>query len=354
MSDFTANDTVIPSIEHDAPNGIQNAKTSIVNGASSAADTIKNHPITQNISNGPVADSIKDQHAKTSTEFSNLAASKTTPRTPAATGQPLTQYHSFFYSLLSWQHPRASGIAYLSTVLFIFAARYLDILRYTFKATYMILAVTVLAEALGKAVLSTGLTTQIRPRKYYTVSRETLNSFIGDVHELINFFVIEAQQIVFAENLLASTAALFAAFLSYYLIKVVPFWGLSLMATTVLFGVPLIYTTNQELIDEQLENVSQLVSKQTEQVKSLASQHASSVTESTKHLVGDYSAKAQEMIGNARGRSVSPTLSKAAPVKTEAPAYKTEDFPNAPKEEFKSTPIADEMSSKSEEPLIAS
>lgn len=126
------------------------------------------------------------------------------------------------------------------------------------------------------------------------------------------------------------------------------------MATTVLFGLPLIYTTNQELIDEQLENVSQLVSKQTEQVKSLASQHASSVTESTKHLVGDYSAKAQEMIGNARGRSVSPALSKAAPVKTEASAYKSEDFPNAPKEEFKSTPIADEMSSKSEEPLIAS
>lgn len=70
----------------------------------------------------------------------------------------------------------------------------------------MILAITVLAEALGKAVLSHGLTTQIRPRKYYTVSKETLNSFIGDVHELINFFVIEAQQIVFAENLLASTA----------------------------------------------------------------------------------------------------------------------------------------------------
>lgn len=91
-------------------------------------------------------------------------------------------------------------------MLFIFAARYLDIIRYTFKATYMVLAITVLAEAVGKAVLSHGLTTQIRPRKYYTVSKDTINSFIGDVHELINFFVIEAQQIVFAENLLASTA----------------------------------------------------------------------------------------------------------------------------------------------------
>ncbi len=73
----------------------------------------------------------------------------------------------------------------------------------------MILFITVLAEAAGKMILSNGLTTQIRPRKYYTISKETINSLIGDVHELLNFFVIEAQRIVFAENLLASTAVRF-------------------------------------------------------------------------------------------------------------------------------------------------
>lgn len=70
----------------------------------------------------------------------------------------------------------------------------------------MVLGITVLAEAVGKALLSTGLTSQIRPKKYYTVSRETLNALIGDVHELLNFFVIEAQQIIFAENLFLSSA----------------------------------------------------------------------------------------------------------------------------------------------------
>lgn len=358
MSGFT-NETVVPSIETDAPDGIRNTKASLINGASSAADSIKNHPLTQSVTNGPVVDNIKNQHAKTQAEFSNLNASKKTPLTPAATGQPLTQYHSFFYSLLSWENPRASGIAYLSTVLFIFAARYLDVLRYTFKVTYMLLAVTVVAEAAGKAVLSAGLTSQIRPRKYYTVSKETLNAFIGDAHELINFFVIEAQQIVFAENLLVSTAALFAAFLSYYLIKVMPFWGLALLADSVLFGVPLIYKTNQEFFDAQIENISHIVSQQTEQVKTLASQHAANVTESTKSLVGDYSKQAQELISNARGRSVSPALAKTTPVKIEkenVPAFKSEDFPAAPKEEFKSTRVEEDKSeeeSEEEEPLTS-
>ena len=162
-----------------------------------------------NIPAGPVAENVKDQHAKTQAEFSNLAASCTTPTTLAATGQQLTHYHSFFTSLLSWENPRASGIAFASVVLFIFAARYLDILRYAFKITWMTLGVTVLAEATGKALFSHGFTSQVRPRKYYTVSKETLNSLIGDVHELINFFVIESQRIVFAENVFVSGAVRF-------------------------------------------------------------------------------------------------------------------------------------------------
>jgi hypothetical protein len=155
---------------------------------------------------GPVAENIKDQHAKTTSEFSNLAASRTTPATPAATGQQLTPYHSFFTSLLSWNNPRASAIAYLSVVLFIFAARYLDVLRYAMKLTWVTLAITVAAEVTGKALFSTGFTSQIRPKKYYTVSKATLDSFMGDLTEIINFFVIESQRVVFAENVFASAA----------------------------------------------------------------------------------------------------------------------------------------------------
>jgi hypothetical protein len=55
---------------------------------------------------GPVAQNVKDQSAKTTAELSKLAASRQTPSYPAATGQPLTHYHSFFSELLSWNNPR--------------------------------------------------------------------------------------------------------------------------------------------------------------------------------------------------------------------------------------------------------
>lgn len=100
----------------------------------------------------------------------------------------------------------ASSITYSFIVASIFAARYLDVIRWAFKLSWMVLGVTIAAETTGKLILNNGLASQVRPRRYYTVPRETLDAMIGDVHELVNFFVIEAQRIIFAENVGASAA----------------------------------------------------------------------------------------------------------------------------------------------------
>jgi hypothetical protein len=137
--------------------------------------------------------------------------------------------------------------------------------------------------------------------------------------------------------------------LSYYLIKVVPFWGLTLIGTSVAFLAPLIYKTNKELIDTQISNASKIVNQQTEQVKSLASHHASVAASTTKQYVGDYSAKAQEIIG-ARARSQSPAATRSAPA-AKAPV-KEADFPVAPNEPFVSTPSTTVIKD-TKEPILA-
>jgi Reticulon len=60
--------------------------------------------------------------------------------------------------------------------------------------------VTALAEIMGKFVMGTGVTASFRPRRYYRVPKETLETFLDDVEQLINFFVIEFQRVLFAEN----------------------------------------------------------------------------------------------------------------------------------------------------------
>ena len=124
-----------------------------------------------------------------------------------------------------------------------------------------------------------------------------------------------------------------SAFLSYFLVKILPLWGLSLLSTCIIYLAPLIYITNKELIDGHVEHAHNVVSAQASQVKDLAGEHAGKGFESVKAYTGDYAAKASELVGSARQRIPSPTLGKSQPVGS----VKQEDFPSAPKSDFPST-----------------
>ena len=118
--------------------------------------------------------------------------------------------------------------------------------------------------------------------------------------------------------------------MSYWLIKFLPLWGLSLIATSIIYLAPLIYISNKEVIDAQIANASDVMNAQAAQVKDLAGQHTAKATSTLKTYAGDYTAKAQGMIGNARGRSSSPEV----PMKKEfsSPSYSASDFPKTPQQ----------------------
>ena len=160
----------------------------------------------------------------------------------------------------------------------------------------------VVAEVAGKLVLQQGLASSFRPKRYYTIPREALEASLEDVEQLINFFIIEFQRVLFAENVTHTVLACVAAFLSYYLIKIVPFWGLCLIGTTCIYMGPLLYKTNQDLIDHHLANAQDVVNQQTSQISDLASHHTKAASDTVKQYAGDYTAKAQEYIGTSSKR----------------------------------------------------
>lgn len=61
-------------------------------------------------------------------------------------------------------------------------------------------------EVAGKVLFDDGLASKMRPRKYWTIPRESLERMTEDVEQLINFFVIEIQRILYAENVYATLA----------------------------------------------------------------------------------------------------------------------------------------------------
>jgi F0F1-type ATP synthase membrane subunit b/b' len=345
MADTTSSPNTTPAQqEYPNLNPYQEKASSLLSSATQTAqqtmENIKNSQTVQSVANGPLADKARVEATTTKNEFSNLAASRQTPQTQTANGQELTHYHSFFYNLLSWENPRATAISYASIVVLVFATRYLPITRYTMKALYMLLGLTAAAEIVGKVALGQGVASKMRPKKYYTIPHETLESVLADTEELINFFVIEFQRIVFAENVYATIAAFVSALLTYFLVKIMPKWGMFLLFTTVVYFAPLAYISNKEFIDEHLNNASTIVSEQANQVRDLAGQHASKAVEASRSALKDYSSQAQEMIGQGKKAAVdkgivSPeTAEKVTPASaTPEKAVSTSDFPSAPKDE---------------------
>ncbi|KAJ5544492.1 hypothetical protein N7535_007109 [Penicillium sp. DV-2018c] len=300
------------------------------------------------VTKGPIVDNVKSEASRTGQELRQLQNSRVTPSTTTADGQPLTHYHSLLYSLLSWEQPRATAVSYVSVVGFIFAARYLPLLRWAFKILYMLLGLTAAVEVAGLVVFKRGITSGFRPRRYYTVPKETVEAVLEDLEQLVDFFLIEFQRVLFAENVMHTVLAFTAAFTGYWLIRFVPFWGLAVIAVTTTYFTPLIYISNREVIDEQIQNLQDIIHSQTNQIRDLAGERTSQATGLMKQYVGEYSSKAQEIIGSRR--SASPEMTKtASPVKPETvyesaktepladlnapvaePAIKHEDFPEAP------------------------
>lgn len=302
-------------------------------------DSIKNSQTVQQLANGPLADTARTEVNTTKNELNNLAAARHTPQTQTANGQNLTHYHSLFYTLLSWENPRATALSYVTVVVSIFLFRYFPLARYVLKATYVLLGITAAAEIVGKVALGEGFASRMRPKRYFTIPHEFLQSALNDAEELINFFVIEFQRIVFAENVYVTLAvspsygascgnraltsisqAFVTAFITYFLVKIMPTWGLALFFTTFIYFLPLAYIQNKEIIDEQINNAQTIVSEQAGQVRNLAVQHTNSAVEASQSAFKEYSNYAQELIGQGKQAAVDKGVVSPATAEKVAPS----------------------------------
>lgn len=122
---------------------------------------------------------------------------------------------------------------------------------------------------------------------------------------------------------------------------------------------PLIYTSNQELIDHHIKNAQDVITAQTEQLRQVAGTHTAKATEVTKQYMGDYTAKAQQLLKGNKATSPQASTSASAPTPAQSEpvsSVRDTDFPAAPKEDIKESVHVPEPAVKhnaEEEPLIA-
>ena len=99
-----------------------------------------------------------------------------------------------------------TGITYASVVATILAFRYVPAASWLLKSLWISLGTVALVETGAKLAFGGSFAASLRPKKYATVPREFLEASLEDVEQLINFFVIEFQRILFAENVFHTIA----------------------------------------------------------------------------------------------------------------------------------------------------
>lgn len=239
---------------------------------------------------------------------------------------PLTHFHSFFYDLVTWKYPRGSGLIFMSLLSTILAFRFVNVMRYVFKAAYLLLGSVAALEYAGKNLGYKGVVSQMRPRRYYTIPRENIESIFEEIHDFLNFVVVEFQRVAFVENLFTTVAAFVASFFGYFLIKYLPFWSLAFLGTVLAFTGPYIYINNQEQIDAQINHYSDIANMKLNEARGVTEQYAGEYANRARQTASQLSEKVQSYTSlRVSGEQARPKLNP-------------HDFPTAPTQEPVSPP----------------
>ncbi|CAZ83119.1 unnamed protein product [Tuber melanosporum] len=287
------------------------------------------------------------QNAKA--DFSGLANSTSSQDSDTTdSDQPLTHYHSFFYDLFTWKFPRATGFFFFAAISLIFAFRFVNVLRYVFKATYILFFLVTFLEIASKPFGTRGFISSIRPKPYYTIPRDSLDRLFGELHDLLNFFALEFQRVLFAENIFATVVASFVSFIGYFLIKYIPLWALSLLTTITAFTAPLIYLQNQEVIDEQIQWANEYANAQLANGRQIAEKYIDDASVRARATASELTQKVQ---GYAGKKSPATEKSQASSLpENNSPSH---EFPDVPKSGFPAVDGESDVKAAAPEPIVA-
>ncbi|WQF85824.1 hypothetical protein CDEST_10838 [Colletotrichum destructivum] len=262
--------------------------------------------------------------------------------TPVQDG-PLKQvlaHQDSLYHYISWEDPLRTLGTYLGALGILFGAHYLPFTQWALKAGMTTLGVVSATEFASRSFSSDSISTRLRPKKYKTVPESTLNATLKDVHDLIQSGAIQAQKIIYGQDL-EKTFAAFIGFGAIYVLMqfLAPFW-LAVLALTSVFIAPLVNSPQgrkvahdatvraQEIANttgemgKDLAHTSQVkaseLSSKAQQAAYDAGRTASNTAQNGKQTAADLSARARDNASNLSGAAAQGTKNAGANISNAA------------------------------------
>ncbi|KAF4341658.1 hypothetical protein FBEOM_4396 [Fusarium beomiforme] len=201
------------------------------------------------------------------------------------------------YKYISWEDPARTIGSYFAALGFMLAVHHMHLTQLALKTIAIGLGVMSMAEFAGRSFGPNNFVSRMRPKQYKTVPESTLNATLKDIHDFIQYAVIQAQKILFAENL-EKTFGAFVIFGSlYFLIQFMTPFGIAVLGLTTIYIIPLVTSP-------QGRGIARGGMARAQEIGNAAVDQASSIAQDTKGTMANISSMAQDTAGDLRRRAV--------------------------------------------------
>ncbi|SPJ75472.1 uncharacterized protein FTOL_05203 [Fusarium torulosum] len=198
----------------------------------------------------------------------------------------LTAHQDSLYKYINWEDPVRTLGSYLIALIILIGTHYLPLTQIAVKFGAVVFGVISFAEFVSRTIAPNTFLSRLRPKEYKTVPEPILNATLGDIHDFIQYAVVQVQKIVFGQDLGKTFAAFLGFTAVFWLMKVASPFSLAVLSLSSLYIAPLINSPQGRVIAQDA----------TAQGKELASAAA----EKGNLLAEDSKAKAMELSSKAR------------------------------------------------------
>jgi len=119
-------------------------------------------------------------------------------------------------------------------------AHYLPLTQLALKAGAFTLGLISVTEFVCRLFGPDNFIARLRPKEYKKVPESTLNDSLKDIHDFVQYSVVQAQRVLYGQNLDKTFAAFLGLTAMYWLVKAASPFAISVLSVTSFYIIPLI------------------------------------------------------------------------------------------------------------------
>jgi len=200
------------------------------------------------------------------------------------------------YKYISWEDPARTIGSYFAALGFLLAVHHLHLTQLALKTSAIGLGVMSLTEFAGRSFGPNNFVSRMRPKQYKTVPESTLNATLKDIHDFIQYAVVKAQKIIFAEDLEKTFSAFMIATSLYFLTQFMTPFGITILALTTVYIIPLVRSP-------QGRGIARDGIARAQELGNVAIDQASTLAQDSKVAVSNMTSRAQDTASNLTSRA---------------------------------------------------